>query len=132
VPSSNFVQSSRSGRIARFFNGNWNSMEVTHSTTLCPIVTQSSDSTTKPDLNCLTLNGSCGPCTLPRPMKLKYKFAPIWNEGQMSWLLLCHINHGRATEEGRRTGFPLLRYGCQLRASVLEHSSIWRNLKCLL
>jgi hypothetical protein len=39
--------------------------------------------------------------------------------------------HGRATEEGRRTGFPLLRYGCQLRASVLEHSSIWRNLKCI-
>jgi hypothetical protein len=42
------------------------------------------------------------------------------------------VGHGRATEEGRRTGFPLLRYGCQLRARALEHSSIWRNLKCLL
>jgi hypothetical protein len=42
------------------------------------------------------------------------------------------LGHGRATEEGRRTGFLLLRYGCQLRASVLEHSSIWCNLKCLL
>jgi hypothetical protein len=42
------------------------------------------------------------------------------------------IMHGRATEEGRRTGFPLIRYGCQLRASALELSSIWRNLKCLL
>jgi hypothetical protein len=47
-------------------------------------------------------------------------------------LWCCHLSHGRATEEGRRTGFPLLRYGCQLRASALEHSSIWRNLKCLL
>jgi hypothetical protein len=42
------------------------------------------------------------------------------------------VDHGRATEEGRRTGFPLLCYGCQLRASPLEHSSIWHNLKCLL
>jgi hypothetical protein len=41
---------------------------------------------------------------------------------------LTHIRHGRASEEGRRTGFPLLRYGCQLRASAQEHSSIWRNL----
>jgi hypothetical protein len=37
------------------------------------------------------------------------------------------LNHGGATEEGRRTGFPLLRYGCQLQKSALEHSSIWRN-----
>jgi hypothetical protein len=41
------------------------------------------------------------------------------------------INHRQATEEGRRTGFLLLRYGCQLRASALEHSSIWHNLKCI-
>jgi hypothetical protein len=44
----------------------------------------------------------------------------------------ANIMHGRATEEGRRTGFPHLRYGCQLRASALEHSSIWPNLKCIL
>jgi hypothetical protein len=44
----------------------------------------------------------------------------------------CYFSHGRATEEGHRTGFPLLRYGCQLRASALEYSSKWRNLKCLL
>jgi hypothetical protein len=42
------------------------------------------------------------------------------------------VSHGQATEEGCRTGYPLLRYGCQLRASALEHSSIWCNLKCLL
>jgi hypothetical protein len=42
------------------------------------------------------------------------------------------IIHGRSTEEGRRTGFLLLRSGCQLRARALKHSSIWRNLKCLL
>jgi hypothetical protein len=44
----------------------------------------------------------------------------------------AEVEHGLATEEGRRTGFLLLRYGCQLWASVLEHSSIWRNLKRLL
>jgi hypothetical protein len=41
-------------------------------------------------------------------------------------------NHGRAIEEGRGTGFLHLRYACQLRASALDHSSIWRNLKCFL
>jgi hypothetical protein len=42
------------------------------------------------------------------------------------------LGHGRATEEGRWTGFQLLHYGCQQRASALEHSSKWRNFKCLL
>jgi hypothetical protein len=62
---------------------------------------------------------------------------PVWanikiNANQKYFGTVYYPGHGRATEEGRRTGFPLLRYGCQLRASVLEHSSIWRNLKCLL
>jgi hypothetical protein len=57
---------------------------------------------------------------------------PVWanikiNANQKYFGTVYYPGHGRATEEGRRTGFPLRRYGCQLRASVLEHSSIWRN-----
>jgi hypothetical protein len=56
----------------------------------------------------------------------------INSDGSIRKRFVINLSHGRATEEGRRTGFPLPRYGCQLRASVLEHSSIWHNLKCIL
>jgi hypothetical protein len=43
----------------------------------------------------------------------------------------CILNHGLATEDGRRTSFPPLRYGCQMQpenqnntASVLGRSSM--------
>jgi hypothetical protein len=42
---------------------------------------------------------------------------------------LPNLTHGRATEEGRRTGFLLLRYGCQLRASVLKTQQHMMQLK---
>jgi hypothetical protein len=49
------------------------------------------------------------------------KAVSTWYTGAAyAYAIPCMISHEQATEEGRRMGFQLLRYKCQLRASVLE------------